>query len=168
MDLSLLAYDNTKTDFSPEAFFLHALQGFCGLETLPQIARTAKGKPFFPDCPNLHFNISHSGSLFLLGIASAPIGVDIEKLRPRRPALPRFALTDEEYAVFEAKGGSWKAFYALWTAKEAYCKYTGEGLSRPSHLSVPPKTPLKTFLGEQYCATVVCDRLEENTELCWL
>jgi len=36
------------------------------------------GKPYSPDYPKYHFNLSHSGDMILIGIASSPLGVDVE------------------------------------------------------------------------------------------
>ena len=57
-----------------------------GLGVLPAMARGADGKPYFPGEPELHFNVSHSGGLALCGAGEAPLGVDVEVLRPRRPS----------------------------------------------------------------------------------
>ena len=54
-----------------------------GLGVLPAMARGADGKPYFPGEPELHFNVSHSGGLALCGAGEAPLGVDVEVLRPR-------------------------------------------------------------------------------------
>ena len=56
-----------------------------GLGVLPAMARGADGKPYFPGEPELHFNVSHSGGLALCGAGEAPLGVDVEVLRPAAP-----------------------------------------------------------------------------------
>ena len=58
-----------------------------GLGVLPAMARGADGKPYFPGEPELHFNVSHSGGLALCGAGEAPLGVDVEVLRPRAGAV---------------------------------------------------------------------------------
>ena len=58
------------------------------LERLPAVARTAEGKPWFPQYPQLHFNLSHSRGLALCGAGECPLGVDVERVRPRREGLP--------------------------------------------------------------------------------
>ena len=48
--------------------YLLLLQGIrlhWGVEQLPALARGKRGKPYFPDFPDYHFNLSHSGSLAL-------------------------------------------------------------------------------------------------------
>ena len=99
-----------------------------GIEPLPSIARTEKGKPYFPGCPHLHFSVSHSGGLSLCALGEASLGADIERVRPRSGGLLRYALSDGEYAWFQSRGSRWEDFYTLWTLKEARVKCTGEGI----------------------------------------
>jgi len=100
-----------------------------GIEPLPAIARREGGKPWFPDYPDLRFSVSHSGGLALCALArEGEVGCDIELVRPRSGGLPRYALSDREYAWFRDRGERWEDFYALWTLKEARVKCTGEGI----------------------------------------
>lgn len=99
-----------------------------GIEPLPMVARRPEGKPWFPDHPHLHFSVSRSGGLSLCALGEGPIGADLERVRPRSPGLPRYALDDREYAWFQSRGSRWEDFYALWTLKEARVKCTGEGI----------------------------------------
>lgn len=125
-----------------------------GLAPLPALERGAEGKPCFPDFPQCHFNLSHSGTLLLCALSSRPVGVDIERVRPRREGLFRYALTQEEYDRFAALGGDWPAFYTLWTRKEAWCKYTGLGLRRQWKQS-PPENPFaRSYAGDGWRAAV--------------
>lgn len=101
-----------------------------GVEPLPEIARTGEGKPYFPDYPDLHFSVSHSGGVSLCALADTPVGADVELVRPRSLKLPRYALSEREYAWYESRGSRWEDFYTLWTLKEARAKCTGEGIFR--------------------------------------
>ena len=113
-----------------------------GLSSLPETAREESGKPFFPGFRALHFNLSHSGPLALCGVGAAPLGVDLEVLRPRREGLARYALSEAEYDFFRQQGGDWGAFYTLWTLKEARVKCTGQGLRQlPRAIAVPLLRP---------------------------
>ena len=87
------------------------------IQELPEIRRTEHNKPYFPTLPGLHVNWSHSGPFVLCALGNAPVGVDIEVIRPRTASLPRYALTASEYAQYQADGADWPAFYALWTRK---------------------------------------------------
>lgn len=113
-----------------------------GVEPLPPIARTEGGKPWFPDRPELHFSVSHSGNLALCALGEGAVGCDIEIVRPRREGLPRYCLGDREYAWFLERGGCWEDFYTLWTLKEAKVKCTGRGLRVPPRaIEVPLLDP---------------------------
>ena len=86
-----------------------------GLTPLPRVERLPGGKPWFPDCPALHFNLSHSRGGAVCALSGQPVGVDVE-LR-RQP--PRRLSADMEPA----------AFWRLWTGREATVKRTGRGLA---------------------------------------
>lgn len=62
-------------------------------------------------------------------VHGGPVGIDLEarRARPRRAGC---AHLHAEELVFTAPGGRFDSlrFLQLWTAKEAWVKYTGEGL----------------------------------------
>lgn len=91
-----------------------ALEREYGVTALPDIARTPSGKPYFPGCPHIHFNLSHSHGAAVCALHHRPVGVDVERLRPA----PRRLAGDMED----------EAFFRLWTAKEATVKREGRGL----------------------------------------
>ena len=116
-----------------------------GLPEVPELAREEGGKPFFPQKPDLHFNVSHSGGLALCGVGSAPLGVDIEVVRPRREGLAKYICSPAEYAWYEQLGGDWESLYTIWTLKEARIKCTGKGLRQlASTIAVPLIGPGRT------------------------
>ncbi|WP_348645246.1 4'-phosphopantetheinyl transferase superfamily protein [Methylobacterium sp. BTF04] len=93
----------------------------------------------------LNFNLSHSGSLALVGLAAVPIGVDIEVIRPLRDhlAIAQSHFHPIEIEAIEALPPNQRqaAFYACWTRKEAFVKAVGMGLSMPLNgfaVSIPP------------------------------
>ncbi|MEU0304224.1 4'-phosphopantetheinyl transferase superfamily protein [Streptomyces sp. NPDC006175] len=80
-----------------------------------------------------HFSLSHGSGLVLLGLSSAPIGVDVEQLPGGETVqICAPALHPDEYAELAALGDTARrqAFGRLWTRKEAYLKGIGTGLSR--------------------------------------
>jgi 4'-phosphopantetheinyl transferase len=92
------------------------------------------GKPYLPDAPQCHFNLSHSEDWALVGIGlHGETGVDIEVLRDVDDALPlaRTLFTAEELAQFLALDAIAQrtAFLRVWTRKEAVMKALGLGLS---------------------------------------
>lgn len=110
------------------------LCAYAGLACAPPIERGAQGKPFAPELPELHFNLSHAGADVLLAFARAePLGVDLERL-DRRVAVD--AIAERHFASAEAAalarlapGPRRAAFLNLWTRKEAVLKAVGAGLS---------------------------------------
>jgi 4'-phosphopantetheinyl transferase len=146
---------------------MYALHQTYGLNELPPIARLPKGKPWFPSASHIHFSLSHSGGFALCAVGNGEVGVDIETVRPRRTTLPQFALTAAEHDTYLRNGGTWEAFYALWTRKEAWCKYTGEGLpAHPSELHIPTDVFLHSYAGDGWrCA--VC-AMQPPPELEWI
>ena len=91
------------------------------------------GKPFLEDGP-LEFNLSHSGNVALIAVSLArQVGVDVEQLRPLPDldALAARVCNDRELAVLAglAQAVRERAFFALWTRKEALAKATGEGIA---------------------------------------
>lgn len=88
--------------------------------------------------PQVQLSISYSEDLVLIGVApGAPIGVDIERVRPVDDALGIASswFTPQEQAALRAHvPGSAvfdRLFLALWTRKEACVKAIGRGLSLP-------------------------------------
>ena len=122
------------------------------LTELPAMDRQGKGKPFFPDRPQLRFNLSHSGEWVLCALSDeGEVGVDIEAIRPRKDGLPRYAMTDEEFASFD---GSWEDFFRIWTLKEAYVKYQGGSIANPASVPVPPPVPHRSYGGDGWRAAL--------------
>jgi 4'-phosphopantetheinyl transferase len=94
------------------------------------------GKPYLPDVPWLHFNVSHSHEEALCAMTTqGAVGVDIEHIRPLADAaaIARTKFAPEEYAVWASLPADRQsgAFFACWSRKEAFIKATGEGLRRP-------------------------------------
>ena len=92
------------------------------------------GKPACLDGPPfLEFNLSHSGSLVLLALASqGPLGLDVEPLRPytHRDGLIQRIADSDEAATFQRTPDPQRDLLItrLWTRKEACVKATGEGM----------------------------------------
>ena len=121
-----------------------------GWTDLPPIARTERGKPYFPDFPAHHFNLSHTDGLCLCALSDAgEVGVDAETVRPHRPDFPRYVLNDEEFAAFD---GTWEDFARLWSLKEAHAKYEGGSIYPPRAVPAHPSVPHRSYAGEGWRA----------------
>ena len=142
----------------------------------PAFRRLPGGKPVLAK-GGVHFSLSHSGPYALVGMGASPLGVDVERVKPRRPGLPRYVLSDREFEWFTSRGSCWGDFYTLWTLKESRVKYTGSGLDRaPRTISVPLLAPgeraqleglwFGAWAGEGWRAAC-CGEEEPPAELNW-
>lgn len=96
----------------------------------------AQGKPRLgAGMGALQFNVSHSHRLALIAISQAPVGVDLEWLqadldwRELAPVCCHSSELADLQAATDSEGRA--RLLRLWTAKEAYLKARGEGLSLP-------------------------------------
>lgn len=87
-------------------------------------------KPYLPKHPNVFFNVSHSGDYAVLAISTSPIGIDIEHINLNyafQETLPYVFNEDEIQFINNAEHKA-RAFYSLWTRKEAFVKALGKGI----------------------------------------
>lgn len=89
--------------------------------------RTSAGKPFFVDCP-IHFSLSHCRGMVCCALSSDSVGVDVEQVRPVRPAIVRRVCTEEERLWLSVQRDQTDAFFSLWTLKESVMKLSGQGI----------------------------------------
>jgi 4'-phosphopantetheinyl transferase len=91
------------------------------------------GRPAVDRVPRpVHFSLSRSDEMIVIGIATAPVGVDVEAVPPP-DAVSQVAelLHPAERAELHAAAPSERAmvFTRLWTRKEAYLKGVGVGVA---------------------------------------
>ena len=127
---------------------------------LPSVALTDRGKPFFPDHPQVQFNLSHTEGAVLAGLSDRPMGVDIERIRPASSRLMEQMGSDTE-----------KAFFAAWVRREARTKCSGWGIGAMLRQE-PPLEPgeccreLEIFPGYAACAASRGRPLPEIVRIC--
>lgn len=94
-----------------------------GIPSIPE--RAPSGQPVLPD--NAAFvSISHCDDWVVCAVSSTPVGIDIEKIRPVRQGMAQRVCTPEELAYV---GQDMTRFFEIWTAKEAYFKMKGTGIT---------------------------------------
>ena len=99
------------------------------LREVPTVAWGYHGKPYFPDLPQVHFNLSHCRVAAACILEGHPVGIDIEEMMPPDPeVLPRVMNEREQREILLAPDPAF-AFTRLWTCKESLLKLTGEGLT---------------------------------------
>lgn len=90
------------------------------------------GKPFLKSHPRFHFNVSHTRRAVAAAASCRPVGVDIEGLRPARMQVAdRFFTAAEQAYVRAGTDGQDRRFFTVWTRKEAYLKWSGNGIRVP-------------------------------------
>lgn len=84
------------------------------------------GKPLLAEAEHLQFSLSHSGNWVVCAVADHPVGVDLEY--PRCSA----AIARRYFHPLEAiHGDNPDSLCRIWTAKEAFVKALGVGLTLP-------------------------------------
>ena len=138
--MELYLCPNTTKRADAHALLAYAVRHHWGLATLPSASRTDHDKPFFPDHPALHFNLSHSGTFALCVLDDSPVGADIEVIRPHHPKLAQRICSAEELVWLDKQVDKLSALCQLWVGKEALAKYRGTGLTSLRDLC-PPLPP---------------------------
>lgn len=138
---------------TPEALAISRCCRHCGHPT--------HGKPVLVDAPDVSFSVSHSGTIGVIAIADGGVhvGVDIERVRPRHnlAGLAARTLDAEQLAAWRAapEAEQLADFLRVWTAKEAYLKGLGRGITvrlsevpaQPAGWSVEPLVVAAGYVG---------------------
>ena len=106
---------------------LRALAAEAGMPKA-QLVFSAYGKPAFAD-GKPQFNLSHSGSWVVLAAGKAPLGIDVEKREGFDWESVSCFFNEREREMIRTDREPLRCFYRLWTAKEAFAKKEGRGLS---------------------------------------
>lgn len=126
------------------------------------------GKPYAKNL-TVEFNISHSGDMVVCAVDNKPIGIDIEKIHPINIKTAKRICTAEELLYLFGRTPSDEdfvctthtetltRFYELWTAKEAYAKYTGEGIKNASAFSfIENRNRITKEIFGNYMVSIFC------------
>ena len=113
----------------------------------------------------LHFNVSHSGDNGMLAISpDHQVGIDIEEINQRFQfdAIIESTFSADEQAAIStaAKNVEARAFFEIWTLKEAIIKATGVGLSANLQCIETPAVMREGAATGQI-------RLPEFPDVCW-
>jgi phosphopantetheinyl transferase len=93
------------------------------------IAHWPDGRPYLPAEPGLSCSVSHSHRYGVAVVSLAPVGIDIETIRPRDPRLLAYvAEATEAAALRHLVGSAAELLTLIWTLKEAAAKASGLGL----------------------------------------
>lgn len=92
-----------------------------------EILRTEKGKPYLKNI-SLDFSVSHSGKAWVCALGNCKVGIDIQMAKDAKTIEVAKRFFTKEEADF-ITGNDSKSFFQIWTRKEAFVKYIGEGIS---------------------------------------
>ena len=114
-------------------------------EDIPPIEVSPRGKPYFSDS-DWHFSITHTKHHAFCALSRQNIGIDAEELdRKIKLTLAQKVLSKGEMAQFDRAGDKYRALLTFWVLKEAWAKYTGEGLrGYPNHTNFSLEDPRVT------------------------
>lgn len=118
----------------------------------PLFAYGAEGKPYLPEYPYLHFNISHCRRAVMCMLSNAPVGCDVEEIPSGvdYDVMP-LCFSPQEIDRIERAESPKVEFTRLWTQKEALAKLHGTGLTdNIPHMLATPQARCAEF------HTVVC------------
>ena len=89
------------------------------------------GKPYLADHKEIHFSLSHSGTMVICTISDVECGADIEKIDKNHEVMGvanKFFSTAEYTAMYLSPNPK-EAFCRLWTLRESYVKMRGKGFN---------------------------------------
>jgi 4'-phosphopantetheinyl transferase len=97
---------------------------------------TSNGKPELAASSDLRFNLSHTQGVTVFAIARhRQVGIDVERIRQGTDVMELaerfFSRSEVEWLRSQAASEHFASFFSCWTAKEAYIKAQGAGLSLP-------------------------------------
>jgi 4'-phosphopantetheinyl transferase len=106
-----------------------SILGKCNKDII--INRDEMGKPHLDRHPNFQFNISHTTDALAVIISTGPVGINIEKTQKIDIGIAKRFFTESEQRYIHNATDYDRAFFEVWTQKEAYIKWVGKGLSIP-------------------------------------
>ena len=115
------------------------------------ILRTERGKPYFAEEMGIYFSISHSKDYWACVLADGPVGLDLQYHKEGRlDQIPGRFFHPQEALWLKGQEAR-TAFFEIWTAKESYVKWTGEGIDRHfKEIAVADESGLREQTGEAF------------------
>lgn len=126
-------FEQDKTRATCAGWLLQYALKQAGIPAASQILSKGKqGKPYLEHFPQTHFSLSHSGHWAVCAVSSDPVGVDVELPRCTMDIGLRFFRPDELDGLDRLPFVEQRdQLNRLWTAKEAFVKALGGGLTIP-------------------------------------
>ena len=135
-----------EASLSDQGFQYHDIQAFSAL----RFGQGEHGKPYLPDYPQVHFNLSHSGNRVMCAVSAHACGCDVEQISHKKKQIDMvircLAESEQRLAAVSAVH-----FYRIWTLKESILKLSGEGIVIPLNsfeVSLDPPAVRQDFFPE--------------------
>jgi len=109
------------------------------------VARDANGKPYLVGRPDLQFSLSHCGMWAVCALADYPVGVDAELPRCSAALAQRHFHPEETLFADDPDN-----LCRIWTAKEAFLKALGVGLTIPLNSFLVRVRPTQLQLQQEH------------------
>lgn len=129
-----------------------------------KLHRKDNGQPYLNGC-NLSVSITHCEEKIACVISHDPVGIDIERIRPVNLKLCRHICVPEEKAYVLGDSREYenrvcrdedvlRRFFEVWTAKEAYFKKCGTGITDLKAVNVL-QLPRQVHMVEDYLVQIL-------------
>ena len=135
--MKLYYYPKSKkhTSTNTDVLILTSVGAFCKEFSLSdyqgRVLRTCLGKPYLEN-NFLHVGVTHTDNIVIGAVDFSPLGIDCESktrvMKTKERIMNRF-FTDNEREWIKSNSDTDTAFLHMWVKKEAYVKFTGEGIS---------------------------------------
>lgn len=143
----------------------HGLREEYGICATPHFAYDDRGKPYIPQYPDIHFNLSHCHGGVACAISSAPIGVDIEVIDRIDEDVARRVMNSQQLDIIASSPEPERTFCELWTTKESLLKRRGDGLCDDLPRLVLDNSSFAHYHGKNYVCTVCYSSAEQHEEV---
>ena len=155
-----------KRSLAGELLIKRLLQVKFGI-TSPLIERLPNGRPILSG-EKLFISIAHCEDNVVCAVSEKPIGIDIERIKPIKLSLTkRFCVSEElDYIVGNTPYSETlpycedkeilNRFYEIWTAKEAYFKMLGTGITDLKSVNVL-KLKRSVYSVSDYLVQIICE-----------
>ena len=123
------------------------------------------GKPSLMD-EVLYFNVSHCEDIVVAAVSEKPIGIDVERIREISPFIAKkYFCPREQHYLFghDARDTDFEhpltpdarmRFFELWTAKEAYLKCRGTGMTHVKNVDTTLRFFRRHLLPSDYLVSI--------------
>ena len=154
---------NKDCSLAAEVLVQRLLEEHYGV-TGAELHRKENGQPYLTGC-DLYVSISHCEQKVACAVSCDPVGIDIERIRPVNLKLCRHVCVVEEkaYVLGETRGYEdrecqdsdvLRRFFEIWTAKEAFFKKNGTGITDLKSVNILP-LPRQVHMVEDYLVQIL-------------